>query len=128
MAAVALGHTVLITGQTKSTRVAALCLEANTESYTTLSDRNILTSYVKAASLPQNHPRNQLLKGALPLNKRTSWRSRSKELAFLLPIEALDRKPITLPSKIPWATQGHYEVRPSVSGISRKDDSSPVQL
>ena len=118
----------LITGQTKSTRVTALRLEANTESYKTLSDRNILTSYEKAARLPQNHPRNQLLEGAPPRNKRTSWRSRSKELASLLPVEALDRKPITLPSRSPWATQGHYEVRPSIPGISRKDDSSPAQL
>ena len=37
----------LITGQTKSTRVAALRLETNTESYKTLSERNILTSYKK---------------------------------------------------------------------------------
>ena len=38
----------LITGQTRSTRVAALRLK----SYKTLSDRNILTSYEKTARLP----------------------------------------------------------------------------
>jgi len=56
----------LITGQTKSTKVAALRLEANTEIYKTFSYRNILSVYEKAARLPQNHPRNQLLEVAPP--------------------------------------------------------------
>ena len=103
----------LITGQTKSTRVDALRHEAGTESYKTHASRNTLLSYEKAARLPSHHPRNHLLhSGVAKRNKRSSWRSCGEQLASLLPTEAQERRPITLPSRSPWSLQGPYEVHP----------------
>ena len=61
----------LITGQTKSTPVEALRLEAGTVSYSTISQRNTLISYEKAARLPRGHPRREFLEAPVPKrNKR----------------------------------------------------------
>ena len=119
----------LITGQTRSTRVAALRLEAGTIGYRAHSNRNTLLSYEKATRLPAWHPRNQLLQETVPVrNKRTSWRSQSESLSNLLPQAALDRRPITFPTRKPWTPQGSYSVHPSLPGVQRKEDSTPDQL
>ena len=118
-----------ITGQTRSTPVEALRLEAGTPSYSTISRRLTLTSYEKAARLPRGHPRRELYEHPVPKrNKRNSWRSTGKHLASLLPKSTNDRAPIPLPTRPPWSQKGHYSVIPSLPGLERKSELSTEHL
>ena len=118
-----------VTGQTRSTPVEALRLEAGTSSYATISKRLALTSYEKAARLPRGHPRRELLEKDVPKrNTRTSWRSTGNSLSNLLPNTAHDRDPIAMSSRPPWIDKGSYSVATTVPGVNRKGDLQPDKL
>ena len=118
-----------VTGQTRSTPVEALRLEAGTTSYKTISERLTLISYEKAARFPKGHPRRELLDHGVPVrNKRSSWRSKGIALSNTLPRTAHDRDPIPLASRPPWHDKGDYTIVTTVPGVTRKDDLQPEQL
>lgn len=118
-----------VTGQTRSTPVDALRLEAGTSSYSTISKRHCLTSYEKAARLPRGHPRRELLEREVPKrNTRTSWRSAGKALSNLLPDTARDRDPIVTASRPPWSERGPYTIASTIPGVNRKGDLQPDKL
>ena len=118
-----------VTGQTRSTPVEALRLEAGTDSYNTISRRLTLLSIEKAARLPRGHPRREILELEVPQrNKRTSWRSTGKALTNLLPPSAHDRCPITRSTRPPWNLSGSYSILPTLPGVTRKDDVQPEKL
>ena len=118
-----------ITGQTRSTPVEALRLEAGVPSYATTSRRLILTSYEKAARLPRGHPRRELYNNPVPKrNKRNSWRSTGMKLASLLPESTNDRVPIPLPTRPPWTQKGPYSVIPTLPGLEKKSELSIENL
>ena len=118
-----------VTGQTRSTPVEALRLEAGTHSYKTISERLTLISYGKAARFPKGHPRRELFDNEVPpRNKRNSWRRKGKALSNILPPAAHDRAPIPIASRPPWQDKGNYAVSSTVPGVDRKDDLQPEQL
>ena len=86
-----------VTGQTRSTPVEALRLEAGTHSYKTISERLTLISYEKAARFPKGHPRRELFDNEVPpRNKRNSWRRKVKALSNILPPQPMTGPPFQL--------------------------------
>ena len=92
-----------ITGQTASSPVEALRIEAGLSSCETVSRQLIATSREKALRCSPSHPRHLALEGEQRHRLcRDSWRESSKRLEASLPEGLAPREPLTGPTEHLW--------------------------
>jgi ribonuclease HI len=83
-----------ITGQTSSTPLEALRIEAGVQSYATISKRHIAISLEKASRASPDHPAAiALAEGPKHRLQRTSWREQARKIQKDLPAALLEREP-----------------------------------
>ena len=114
-----------ITGQTASSPVEALRIEAGLPSYETISRQLIATSREKAFRCPPNHPRCLALEGE-PRHRlcRDSWRESSKRLEASLPEGLTPREPLAGLTEYLWnANPRKWTVSSTLVGGNRTDNA-----
>jgi len=117
----------IISGNVRKSRLSARRLETESQSYATLSKRNILRSVEKAKRMPDNHPRKLALyeDPVAPKNKRKSWRRVGLNLATeFRPETEYDALPLAFGSCAPWDAPTNLTVHEAVPGISSKADDA----
>ena len=118
----------LIMGQLISTRLEALHLEANVQSYTTCRKRLILKTKEKALHRTDNHPRCIALNLNIPqhLQNCSSFGQKAEELSTLLPPDLQHRQKIIHFPSLPWQQSASHEgqISTSVLGITDWADGS----
>ncbi|XP_063727503.1 uncharacterized protein LOC134855054 [Symsagittifera roscoffensis] len=114
-----------ITGQTASSPVEALRIEAGLPSYETTSRQLIATSSEKAFRRPPNHPRRLALEGEQRHRLcRDSWRENSKKLEASLPEGLTPREPLAGPTEYLWtANPRKWTVSSTLVGGNRTDNA-----
>ena len=113
----------LVTGQYLATPVEALRLECGLPSFGTQVTRMIAKAAEKAHRLPADHPRRLAFENdQAPRIKKSTWRSKAKELNFQL-TNMENRAPIEHYKFHPWTDAPCLEVYASLEGVkSRLDD------
>jgi len=118
-----------ITGQYGSAPLEALRIEADIPSYATTSKRVVLKSFEKAMRSAPDHPKKIAFQSATePRTTRTSWYSKTRELALLLPAECNQRLPIQLFTVAPWLEQNIECIKSTVPGMSGRNDEAATKL
>ena len=114
-----------ITGQTASSPVEALRIEAGLPSYETTSRQLIATSREKAFRRPPNHPRRLALEGEQRHRLcRDSWRENSKKLEASLPEGLTPRETLAGPTEYLWtANPRKWTVSSTLVGGNRTDNA-----
>ena len=114
-----------ITGQTASSPVEDLRIEAGLPSDETISRQLIATSREKAFRCPPNHPRRLPLEGEQRHRLcRDSWRESSKRLEASLPEGLTPREPLAGPTEYLWtANPRKRTVSSTLVGGNRTDNA-----
>jgi hypothetical protein len=108
--------------------VDSLRFENGVPDYATRVNRSCLKSFEKAARLPEDHPRFETWRDAVPPkrdNKRRSWKQLGDKLSLMLPASTRsdgNRLPIRFHVRPPWENIVDYEIYASVPGIAGRDD------